>query len=55
MKNYDETINSVFERINEYEVEKKHKRKNYNENRNLTMLFLPCRIVRHRGLAKRFV
>lgn len=27
MKNYDETINSVFERINEYEVEKKHKRK----------------------------
>lgn len=27
MKNYDETINSVFERINEYEVEKKRKRK----------------------------
>lgn len=27
MKNYDETINSVFERINEYEVKKKYNRK----------------------------
>lgn len=27
MKNYDETINSVFERINKYKVEKKNKRK----------------------------
>lgn len=27
MKNYDETINSVFDRINEYEVERKRKRK----------------------------
>jgi len=27
MKNYDETVNSVMEKINEYEIERKHKRK----------------------------
>lgn len=38
MKNYDETINSVFERINEYEIEKKRKRKTVTK----TVISLCC-------------
>lgn len=43
MKNYDETINSVFERINEYEIEKKRKRKTVTKT--VTSLCCVCLVA----------
>lgn len=43
MKNYDETINSVFERINEYEVEKKRNKRTIT--RTVVSLCLLCSIT----------
>ena len=43
MKNYNETINSVFERINEYEIEKKRKRKTVTKT--VTSLCCVCLVA----------